>query len=88
MVVPPKLKNRNFSFIQTHFIKYFRNKLNNPHLEFKILVKEKDLENFSIEQYHLLSKKNKCVDQLIERLNLKILSSIPTKLYNKKISLS
>ncbi|WP_185854854.1 DNA polymerase III subunit delta [Blattabacterium cuenoti] len=88
LVVPPQLENRNFYFIQTHFIKYFRNKLNNPHLEFKILVKEKDLENFPVEQYNLLSRKNKCVDKLIERLNLKILSSIPTKLYNKKTSLS
>ncbi|WP_185881943.1 DNA polymerase III subunit delta [Blattabacterium cuenoti] len=88
LVIPSQLETRNFSFIQTHFIKYFRNKLNNPHLEFKILVKEKDLENFPIEQYNSLSKKNKCVDKLIERLNLKILSSIPTKLYDKKISLS
>ncbi|WP_185866846.1 DNA polymerase III subunit delta [Blattabacterium cuenoti] len=88
LVVPSKLENRNFFFIQTHFIKYFRNKLNNPHLEFKILVKEKNLENLPIEQYNFLSRKNKCVDKLIERLKLKILSSIPTKLYNKKISLS
>ncbi|WP_185852818.1 AAA family ATPase [Blattabacterium cuenoti] len=90
LVIPPQLENRNFFFIQTHFVKYFRNKLNNPHLEFKILVKEKDLKNFPIEQYNLLSRKNKCVDKLIERLKLKILSSssIPTKLNNKKISLS
>ncbi|WP_185859937.1 DNA polymerase III subunit delta [Blattabacterium cuenoti] len=88
LVVPSQLETRNFSFIQTHFVKYFRNKLNNPHLEFKILIKEKDLKNFPIEQYNYLSKKNKCVDKLIEKLNLKILSSIPTKLYDKKISSS
>ncbi|WP_185862736.1 DNA polymerase III subunit delta [Blattabacterium cuenoti] len=86
LVIPSQLETRNFSFIQTHFIKYFRNKF--PHLELKILVKEKDLENFPIEQYNSLSRKNKCVDKLIERLNLKILSSIPTKFYDKKISLS
>ncbi|ACY40590.1 DNA polymerase III subunit gamma/tau [Blattabacterium sp. (Blattella germanica) str. Bge] len=71
-MVPCKLDSRNFSLIQTNFEKYFKKKLNNPHLEFKVIKKKE----YPIEQYNFLYQKNKLVETLIERLNLKISSSI------------
>ncbi|WP_185857998.1 AAA family ATPase [Blattabacterium cuenoti] len=69
--VPSKLVDHNFLLIQTHFFKYFKEKFNNPHLEFEIVNKNSSI----IEQYYLLYHKNKLVETLIERLNLKISSS-------------
>ncbi|WP_238785027.1 AAA family ATPase [Blattabacterium cuenoti] len=69
-MIPYRLVNSDFLLIQTHFIKYFKKKLNNPYLEFKIIkIKSKGTP---IEQYNFLYKKNKLVETLIERLNLKI----------------
>ncbi len=56
--------------IHTHFFKYFKEKLNYPHLEFEIVKKNTS----TIEQYNLLYHKNKLIETLIERLNLKISS--------------
>ncbi|AWU40062.1 AAA family ATPase [Blattabacterium punctulatus] len=74
LIIPSKLENREFFLIQAYFIKYLRKKLNNPHLKFKTLTKK--LNNFPKEQYNFLSKKNKYVNKLIEKLNLKFSSSI------------
>ncbi|WP_185867185.1 AAA family ATPase [Blattabacterium cuenoti] len=124
-IIPDKLKNRGFLLIKTHFVKYFKEKLNNTHLEFEIVKKNSNAEivkknsnaeivkensnaeivkensnaeivkensnaeivkensnaeivkenSSAIEQYHLLYKKNKLIETLIERLNLKISSS-------------
>ncbi|WP_185853379.1 AAA family ATPase [Blattabacterium cuenoti] len=72
-MIPCKLENRDFLFIQTNFEKYFKKKLNNPHLEFKVIKKES--KEYPIEKYNFLSQKNKLVKTLIERLNLRISSS-------------
>ncbi len=73
LMIPSKLgTTREFLLIQTSFVRYFRKKFNNPYLEFKIMIQES--EN-SKEQYDFLSKKNKCVEKLIKRLNLKVSSS-------------
>ncbi|AER40371.1 MAG: DNA polymerase III subunit gamma/tau [Flavobacteriales bacterium] len=74
MIIPSQLEIREFFLIQTYFIKHCRIKLKNPHLEFKTIIKQ--LENYPIKEYNFLSKKNKCVEELIERLNLKFSSSI------------
>ncbi|BAR91810.1 AAA family ATPase [Blattabacterium cuenoti] len=65
-----KLGNYSFLLIQTHFFKYFKEKFNYPHLEFEIVKKNSS----TIEQYNLLYHKNKLIETLIERLNLKISS--------------
>ncbi|WP_185857365.1 AAA family ATPase [Blattabacterium cuenoti] len=70
-IIPYKLGNHSFLFIQTHFLKYFKEKLNNLHLEFEIVKKNSD----TIKQYNLLYQKNQLIETLIERLNLKISSS-------------
>ncbi|WP_185860762.1 AAA family ATPase [Blattabacterium cuenoti] len=70
-MIPSKLGNHSFLLIQTHFLKYFKEKFNNPHLEFEIVRKNSS----TIEQYNLLYQKNKLIETLIERLNLKITSS-------------
>ncbi|WP_185859362.1 AAA family ATPase [Blattabacterium cuenoti] len=72
-MIPCKLENRDFLSIQTNFEKLVKKKLNNPHLEFKVI--KKDSKKYPIEQYNFLSQKNKLVETLIERLNLKISSS-------------
>ncbi len=69
-VLPSKLENFSFLLIQTHFFKYFKEKFNYPHLEFEIVKKNSS----RIEQYNLLYHKNKLIETLIERLNLKISS--------------
>ncbi|WP_185863846.1 AAA family ATPase [Blattabacterium cuenoti] len=69
-VLPYKLENFSFLLIQTHFFKYFKEKFNYPHLEFEIVKKNSS----TIEQYNLLYHKNKLIETLIERLNLKIFS--------------
>ncbi|WP_341652966.1 AAA family ATPase [Blattabacterium cuenoti] len=69
-VLPSKLGNYSFLLIQTHFFKYFKEKFNYPHLEFEIVKKNSS----TIEQYNLLYHKNKLIETLIERLNLKISS--------------
>ncbi|WP_185871689.1 AAA family ATPase [Blattabacterium cuenoti] len=67
-VIPSKLGNHSFFLIQ--ILKYFKYKFNNPHLEFEIIKKNSDI----IEQYNLLYQKNKLIETLIERFNLKISS--------------
>ncbi|WP_185866059.1 AAA family ATPase [Blattabacterium cuenoti] len=74
-IIPCKLENRDFLLIQTNFEKFFKRKLNNPHLEFKIIKKDSKEYPIPIEQYNFLSQKNKLVETLIKRLNLKISSS-------------
>ncbi|WP_341655808.1 AAA family ATPase [Blattabacterium cuenoti] len=69
-VFPSKLGNVSFLLIYTHFFKYFKEKFNYPHLKFEILKKNSS----TIEQYNLLYYKNKLIETLIERLNLKISS--------------
>ncbi|WP_185851615.1 AAA family ATPase [Blattabacterium cuenoti] len=74
LIAPSKLgTTREFFFIQTYFVKYFRKIWKNPYLEFKIMIQES--ENSKKEQYDFLSKKNKYVEKLIKRLNLKVSSS-------------
>ncbi|WP_238784358.1 hypothetical protein [Blattabacterium cuenoti] len=70
-VIPSKLGDHSFLLIQIHFLKYFKEKFNNPHLEFEIVKKNSEI----IKQYNLLYQKNKLIETLIERLNLKISSS-------------
>ncbi|BBA16992.1 AAA family ATPase [Blattabacterium cuenoti] len=67
-VIPSKLGNRSFFLIQTYFFKYFKKKFNYPHLEFEIIKKNSS----TIKKYNLLYQKNKLIETLIERLNLKI----------------
>ncbi len=69
-VFPYKLGNFSFLLIQTHFFKYFKEKFNYPNLEFEIVKKNSN----TIEQYNLLYHKNKLIETLIKRLNLKISS--------------
>lgn len=69
--IPSKLGNHCFLLIQTHFLKYFKEKFNSLHLEFEIVKKN----SRTIEEYNLLYQKNKLIETLIERLNLKISSS-------------
>ncbi|AGW86336.1 DNA polymerase III subunit gamma/tau [Blattabacterium sp. (Nauphoeta cinerea)] len=70
-IIPYKLEDRNLLLIQTYFLKYFKEKFNDPYLEFEIVKKNSN----TIKQYNLLYKKNKLVETLVERLNLKISSS-------------
>jgi|GEM_PF-5947145 DNA polymerase III, gamma/tau subunits len=70
-IIPSKLENRDFFIIQTNFIKYFKEKFNNPHIEFEIVKKNSN----TIEQYILLYQKNKFIETLIKQLDLKISSS-------------
>ncbi|AFJ90507.1 AAA family ATPase [Blattabacterium sp. (Blaberus giganteus)] len=70
-IIPYKLENYGFSLIQTRFIKYLKEKFKNLHIEFEVVKKNSNI----IEQYNLLYKKNKLIETLIERLNLKISSS-------------
>ncbi|WP_185849270.1 AAA family ATPase [Blattabacterium cuenoti] len=70
-IIPSKLENHGFLLIQAHFVKYFKKKFNNSHVEFEIVKKNSN----TIEQYNLLYQKNKLIETLIERLKLKISSS-------------
>ncbi|WP_185863293.1 AAA family ATPase [Blattabacterium cuenoti] len=70
-IIPYKLEDRNILLIQTYFLKFFKEKFNDPYLEFEIVKKNSN----RIKQYNLLYKKNKLVERLVERLNLKISSS-------------
>ncbi|WP_185851033.1 AAA family ATPase [Blattabacterium cuenoti] len=77
LVVPYELYTCEFYFfIKTYFLKYIRKKLNEKNLEFKIEIKEKNVDDFSVKKENSLFHNNKLVDQLIERLELKISSSI------------
>ncbi|WP_185869083.1 hypothetical protein [Blattabacterium cuenoti] len=72
-MIPSKLENRYFLLIQKNFEKYFKKKLSSSDLEFQVIKKEYPIKQ--LEQYNFLYKKNKLVETLIERLNLKISSS-------------
>nr|WP_317168051.1 AAA family ATPase [Blattabacterium cuenoti] len=72
-MIPYKLDSQYFLLIQTHFVKYLKQKLNNPHLEWEI-IKTKSKKH-PIETFNFLYQKNKLIETLIERLDLKISSS-------------
>ncbi|WP_238784167.1 hypothetical protein [Blattabacterium cuenoti] len=71
-VIPYELKNRDFLIIQTNFVKYFKKKL---YIKLEIVKRNSN----TIKKYNLLYKKNKLIETLIERLNLKNSCSEITK---------
>ncbi|WP_185882452.1 hypothetical protein [Blattabacterium cuenoti] len=72
LIKPSIIKEKDFLVIQKYFTEKLQKKCNNQYFEFEILTKK--LENFSVEEYNMLSKKNDNINQLIDRLKLKIKS--------------
>ncbi|WP_242673937.1 hypothetical protein [Blattabacterium sp. DPU] len=76
-ISPYKLGTHNFLSIKIHFLKYLKEKFENIHIEFEMIKKN----SITIKQYNLLYQKNKLIETLIERLDLRI---SPYKISTKK----
>ncbi|WP_185876876.1 hypothetical protein [Blattabacterium cuenoti] len=70
IIIPCKLNDKIFFLIQKNFEKFFQKKLNNPNFGFKII--KKNIKESQIEKYNFLYQKNKLIETLIKRLDLKI----------------
>ncbi|WP_238785406.1 hypothetical protein [Blattabacterium cuenoti] len=85
LIKPSIIKDKDLLVIHKSFLEKLQKQCNNQNFEFEILTKQ--LDNFSVEEYNLLSKKNENMNQLIDRFKLKLKSpsSIPPPITSNSI---